>query len=525
MKKEQFNVGDKVFAKIKGYPFWPAIILEGNGKKFKVRFYGTGEIGQINSDGLFYYTRNKAKLLKPSKRKDFNDSVKQIEEAIEEAGTDGDPYYGMEKNDSVLNDSTSITDSESSFSKKRKRSLSVAKSVDEASSNKFKRGKISSGRQSVTTPLSKDKICEIGTKSEEEKSESNSELPKEVEENPESTKTEAKVIVPEELPEKEVENDIVYEETPQVEPTELPEQEDYILEKELEAYIAYANYIENHKDLYLKLPLSQRNTSKNQVLPFVFNGKCIGIKLHKEHCQESFPNEYTMAMYDKQISQTALELKSTFTFEKVQESPETYFIDLEKDQNDLNYFWEKKMQKIKEDILNTMKVECKLLEIDSKIKNCLNLEKADPEEAISLLDDMLDLEVTSVMLKKHAHVVDMVRRLRKYIGNLDSWNLTEVEAAKFKADAEKVRGSALKLHVKFMKIIGRPTTSQSFWDHFNHVANKFRDDTKDLTDMEFYLLTSWPYSRENFLNNYYIKDISFKLPTQIDTMVEKQMNA
>ncbi|KAJ8981811.1 hypothetical protein NQ317_007397 [Molorchus minor] len=43
--KKSFKVGDKVFAKVKGYPPWPAQIIGENGKKYNVEFYGTGETG------------------------------------------------------------------------------------------------------------------------------------------------------------------------------------------------------------------------------------------------------------------------------------------------------------------------------------------------------------------------------------------------------------------------------------------------------------------------------------------------
>ncbi|XP_044760962.1 uncharacterized protein LOC123318415 [Coccinella septempunctata] len=534
MKKEHFNVGDKVFAKVKGYPAWPAIILEENGKKYKVKFYGTGETGQIKSEDLFYYTRNKGKLLKPSKRKDFNDSIKEIEEAISEAGTDGDPNYGMESNDSILSDSSVVVDSGSSGSKKRKRSLSVVKSVEDTSLNKAKKGKFSNVN-TTEDPVPEEKHSStVDTEAHELAKEPDLQTPQEdkpvIDEKDESQAGTDEVHLVESTKKDDVdasvENDIVYEETPQeeIKKEETPGFADFVLEKELEAFIAYGDYVEKNKEIYLKMPVQKEHCRKLQVLPLFIGDKCIGIKLHEKRCSEEFKNEYESATHNKQISEKAIQLKSSFKLDNLQKFPEMYCEVLKTTEDELKLFWEKKLQTIKEKMLERLKVESKLLEIESQIKSCLNLDKADPKEAISLLENMQNLDVVSVMLKKHAHVVDMIRRLKKYVGNLESWNLPESEANTFKKGAEKVRGFALKLHVKFMKIIGKPESNQSFWDYFNDIATKFREETKDLSEVEFYLLTSWPYTVDNFMNSYLIKDISFPLPSQIDTIVSKDVD-
>lgn len=566
MKKENFHIGDKVFAKVKGYPPWPAMILEENGKKFKVKFYGTGEIGQIKKEDLFYYNRNKNKLLKPSKRKDFNDSVAEIEEAILEAGTDGDPNYGIEQgNESVLSDNSSIVDSERSFSKKRKRSLSAVKSED-SPLNKIKMRKLVSARSNNASPIQEENNCIIADSehpentvlavdlpqnsseshtTEEEKSasgiESNNESPEVEDESDITVKTETTETTTdstakkgdtkneeitdstktvEKIKKDSLENDILYEEA--LEETQhvgRPEFEDFVLEKELEAFIAYGDYVEKHKDIYIKMSVEKRNCSKLQVLPIFIENKCIGIKLYVNSSLDTFSNEYERAVFDKEISEKVINLKNSFKLDNLKESPELYYEDLkETNEEDLKNFWQKKIMRFREDTLEKLKIESKLLEIDSKIKSSLNLDEADPKEAISLLDEMLKMDILPVMLMKHAHVVDMVRRLKKYVGNLESWDFTEDETNTFKRYAEKIRGSALKLHVKFMRIIGRPQYEESFWDHFNDITTNFREKTKDLDEMEFYLLTSWPYSRDNFLKNYFIKDISFTLPSQIDAI-------
>lgn len=47
--------------------------------------------GSIKAEDLAYYLKNKDKLQKPLKRKDYVDAFEQIEEAIKNDGGDGDP--------------------------------------------------------------------------------------------------------------------------------------------------------------------------------------------------------------------------------------------------------------------------------------------------------------------------------------------------------------------------------------------------------------------------------------------------
>ncbi|XP_026822063.1 hepatoma-derived growth factor-related protein 2-like [Rhopalosiphum maidis] len=83
--KKVFNVKDKVFAKIRGYPAWPAIISgvkvdTPSRQRYNVYFYGTGERAECKSEELFPYEENKSKLGKPNKRKYFAEALLQIED-------------------------------------------------------------------------------------------------------------------------------------------------------------------------------------------------------------------------------------------------------------------------------------------------------------------------------------------------------------------------------------------------------------------------------------------------------------
>lgn len=87
--KKVFKIKDKVFAKIRGYPAWPALVSGVKSDtpsrlRYKVYFYGTGERAECKPEELFPYEENKAKLGKPSKRKYFTEALLQIEDAANE---------------------------------------------------------------------------------------------------------------------------------------------------------------------------------------------------------------------------------------------------------------------------------------------------------------------------------------------------------------------------------------------------------------------------------------------------------
>lgn len=81
---KMFNIGDLVFAKVKGYPAWPAKITKYHNKKYNVYFYGTGETANIKIEDLFIYADNKEKFANPKnmKRAKFSDAIDQIESAL-----------------------------------------------------------------------------------------------------------------------------------------------------------------------------------------------------------------------------------------------------------------------------------------------------------------------------------------------------------------------------------------------------------------------------------------------------------
>ena len=53
MTDKSFSVGEPCFAKVKGYPAWPAEVTVIGGGKFEVFFFGTHEIARLTAKDLF----------------------------------------------------------------------------------------------------------------------------------------------------------------------------------------------------------------------------------------------------------------------------------------------------------------------------------------------------------------------------------------------------------------------------------------------------------------------------------------
>ena len=96
MVKKVFTVGDLVFAKVKGYPAWPARVTGRTiGGKYCVFFYGTFEVGKMKPEDMWPYNQKLRDKFGPPNmhKKWYSEGLYQIEEtpeiALQQLGLNG----------------------------------------------------------------------------------------------------------------------------------------------------------------------------------------------------------------------------------------------------------------------------------------------------------------------------------------------------------------------------------------------------------------------------------------------------
>lgn len=98
----RFKKGDTVWAKMRGFPYWPGVVVDSldkmevrNSAAVCVYFFGSKNYGFLKMQNLKDYKSHRNKLKKSYKRKSFQVAVKEIEDFIEQ-------------NDSTLNENDSF---------------------------------------------------------------------------------------------------------------------------------------------------------------------------------------------------------------------------------------------------------------------------------------------------------------------------------------------------------------------------------------------------------------------------------
>lgn len=487
MKKSPiFKVGDKVFAKVKGYPAWPAQILEDRGGKYNVQFYGTLETAIVKPKDVYYYLQHKNSFIKTLKRKDYNEAIEEIEAAIKDAGgSDGCSEKVIDNNDKVT--STANAKAENNGNK-RKRSASSDESLAKKQSEAVF-GPKEKLKKTTAEPLPKKLRSSRFTSTSEE------EISTDGSENVLKTDgSESTIESPDLLGQEKMKITI---EDPVVTASDIK----IVTEEYLKAIIAYAEFVRKEPKVFKRKAIEPRQSFPNEtVVTKLPSGKFIGIKYNRDPVPP-LNNEYDRAIYDETEAKTVLSLNKLLEEGKCDpETDKTLFImNIDITEAEIKEIVRLEIIEHKQTKINLLKIESSLIECDAKIKKSLTLERAQPVPALQLLDRMLHLDLQPLMLKKHPHIVDMIRRLRHYIGNVSAWEFTNEQYEEFTIAAGEIRNKADDVFYKFSELFNMPNETV-FWEVFSDEVDNFKEQVSGLSESVVFSLTSEPNCRQSFLN-------------------------
>ncbi|XP_046974822.1 PC4 and SFRS1-interacting protein [Vanessa cardui] len=522
-KVREYKSGDFIFAKVKGYPAWPARVQKLNGKRYFVYFYGTGETANLPPNMIFDYAENKDKFLtKMVKRRDFNDGVKQIEYdfannvpleqvvGLAEASEGANNTINESANE-TMDDSTADTTAadETMTEENTTQNDTGIEDSDETGALVIDEGKavIQKGRKSTAKTPAKEplKAKEPKTPRGRAKKDEAEELKDDEKKEDEIVSRSGRKIRPKRYIDEQTEDNATLPSpapkkrrggSPPIDKDKEKEKEKEKVEPpkdKPEKNIKHFNAVPQSELEDLKEPFTPEDADKeNIVIAYLPSGQYIGIKLFQSR-PNSFKNDSIRLQWDRQAASNALTLK--MQLEKGQITAQSVLAQLVMD---LNLTDEEKATLDKEretdekkSRVQFLKTEMKLIELDAKIKTCLCLEKADTELCLKLLDELMELDVKPLMLLKHPTCVETVKRMRAYVGNTPSWELSERAVLTFSQHALRIRRQADALYAAMQDLFTTPE-GLSFWEFFMERVALFKKVTSKLSSDELLELVHEP---------------------------------
>lgn len=523
-KVREYKSGDFIFAKVKGYPAWPARVQRPNGKKYFVYFYGTGETANLPPNMIFDYAENKEKFLtKTVKRRDFNNGVQQIEydfannvpleqvigisteEAADAANDTANDTATNDNADDTVADTTAADDTvaDETATNITQNDTGIEDSdetgalvIDEGKP-KGRKSKVEAAKtpakEAVAKPVKEPKTPRGKAKKEDSKDD------EEAKKDEELVSRSGRKIRPKRYIDEQTEDNMTLpspapKKRRGVSPASDKDKENQKEKTESkEKIIKHFNSVTQSELEELKEPFKTEDPEKDNILiAYLPNGQYVGIKLFQSR-PASFKNESVRLQWDKQAASNAITLK--MQLEKGQITAQSVLGQLVMD---LNLTDEEKATLDKEreteekkSRVQFLKTEMRLIELEAKIKTCLCLEKADTELCLKLLADLMELDVKPLMLLKHPTCLETVKRMRAYVGNTTSWDLSESAALLFSKQAHLIRVQADSLY-KNMKELFTTPKGLSFWEFFSERVAQFKKVTAKLTSDELLELVHEP---------------------------------
>jgi len=435
-----FTSGDLVFAKLKGYPAWPAKItsLQNNGK-FAVVFYGTFETAVVLKSGLWPFNQqNKEKFGPPNmKRKGYSAGLYQIENT---------PDYLPVIEDNDIENNPVVE--EDGVQKQKDADLVVEHSSELAVVHSPKKG--------MKRPVSDDE--ELESKEILETSISNTEVQIKDDEGTSTPVSNLKYSITKSS------NNLV------------------------------CDYNDNIKN---KVENTVKEESRKVWVKYKSSGKLVEIDLEKER-PGKWSSSTQKIQWELATVRNVMKLKELvdggkYIPEEVRKKLEGV-VELSKEEMEIS----KKAASLvkKRNKIAWLKVEFSLVDLDRGIKSALNNSNPQISKCCQLINDVIALKVEPLMLKKQPDIVLTMRKLRKYLGPEDQTGYSESEKKEIANGVKLIISRSVACYEKFSNLFSGYTAvvasgvgDKNFYDYFKDQVKVFKSKTSGWEEEKVLSLT------------------------------------
>ncbi|KAH8312720.1 hypothetical protein KR044_012536 [Drosophila immigrans] len=438
---KSFNIGDLVFAKVKGYPAWPAKITKYNNKKYNVYFYGTGETANIKVEDLFIYVENKEKFAtdKNMKRPKFNEAINQIESALR--GEDSAPI-DMPPN-----------------------AAAAAAAVDGAVDAE-------GGNESTTEAASETASAQAA---EAATTAAGAAAGDAVEPKPRGARKSR-------LPPRHVDGDTDdasgdAAEAPPPQKKRVPP----------EGIGAPKKSVKKSKPTAAVTPMQKRSRQvniiqNNLLMVYMPTAKCLGININYKK-PKSFENAAAEQLWLDKARKEAIELKLKLESGQIDAESMPERIVIEPVRNEIP---KQEAVRFIEELIeqeDALFMERDFIQASQQLRECLGLRRANVGRCLEILEQLKDIELNKLMLLRNPECVDIMRRLRRYVGNLELWKMDISDEQEFKEKAQIIRKVSTAIYDNFKTLFNpEPEPEENFWVEFCEKVRIYKTYTKNIND-------------------------------------------
>lgn len=128
-------------------------------------------------------------------------------------------------------------------------------------------------------------------------------------------------------------------------------------------------------------------------------------------------------------------------------------------------------------------MERDFIQLSQQLRECLGLRRANVGRCLEILEQLKEIDLNKLMLLRNPECVDIMRRLRRYVGNLELWKMDISDELEFKEKAQIIRKVSTAIYDGFKQLFNpEPEPEENFWVEFCEKVRIYKNYTKNIND-------------------------------------------